>query len=140
MMVDEWRYPLLFGIISLVIGAAIRVQQWVEPSNLVLVPVFVAGTAVGYLFSTQSFESKKGGWRTGLIGGLVLPFFTIEFVQLIPEVAAGSAFRLGIVYILSAIVLTFWIIIHGFVGAVGGLLGDHLANRIEGSSSKTMVE
>lgn len=139
-MVDEWRYPLLFGIASLVVGAAIRIQQWIDPSNLVLVPVFVAGTAVGYIFSTQSFENKREGWRTGLIGGLVLPFFTIEFVQLIPEVAAGSTLRLGILCILFMIVLTFWIIIYGFVGAVGGLLGGHLADRFERSSSKLMAE
>lgn len=126
-LTDEWRYPILVGTVSIPLSV---ILYRLSTGAFVPIVVLIAGFVAGYIFSTRSVGSGQVGWRTGLVGGLVLSVFVPEFFQLRSDVA-GSTFGVVFAYTAVAFVLILGVVIHGVAGAVGGVLGNHLAKKFK---------
>lgn len=70
---------VLLGFASIPVTLALSIGS--GPSSINAAPVFVAGLAVGYYYSTRSMSGPRAAVRTGLIGGLPALWYSVDLVR-----------------------------------------------------------
>ena len=131
----SWTYPIVVGLGSIPFTL---LAQWLSAGTLVLLPVLLAGLLVGYIFAEQRTSSRSVGWRAGLVGGLALLWGGVHFITMIPEHPFSLA-AAGFAFLSSAIVIGLYIVIFGVVGGIGGILGEWMADRVDGLQPLSLV-
>jgi hypothetical protein len=123
----EWRYPLLAGLVS---GVTVALQYWRTPAPAEPVDasaVFLAGLFGGALFHGTG-SSRRVGLRTGLVAGVVtIPGFARTFAAVFG--LSQPAWFTAVQLLFGAVLLTILVGLSGFVGWVGGVLGNWLAAK-----------
>ena len=80
---DEWRIPIAVGLISipfsvLLVGLSI--------DKYLIVPVFLSCFLSGYLFYAEHTSSTRAGFRTGLVGGVFVIWYSLNFATVIFDI------------------------------------------------------
>ncbi|PCR90614.1 DUF5518 domain-containing protein [Natrinema ejinorense] len=124
---EAWRYPIIAGLASIPFTLAL---QTLAADNYILAPVLVAGSFVGYLFRSRPPESRRVGWRTGLVGGLALSWGLAGFSTRVPETARTASTGAFMLVGLAAVGVVY-IVLYGALGALGSIAGAWMGNRID---------
>jgi hypothetical protein len=122
---DAWRYPIAAGLGSVPFTVlCVRVTEL--PSIL---PVFLAGGVVGYVFGGRGVPGRRVGWRTGLVGSVAVLPKSVRFVSTIPDYSWSLPFSL-LAGLLAVLFVGIFVTVFGGFGALGG----HVGGWLDGSS------
>jgi peptidoglycan/LPS O-acetylase OafA/YrhL len=122
---ETWKYPILVGLISIPFTS---ILQWLSIEKYIFIPVLLAGFVIGSKFHKRQLSSRRAGWRTGIIGGLVIIGFSFRFLTVIFDSTQSFVWTLFL-GILLVLITAIYILVFGIIGAIGGIVGGILTER-----------
>lgn len=126
---ETWKYAFICGLASipLTVGLYLRSGTGDEMS---LNMVFFAGLLAGFLAKRRLADGRNVGFRTGVIGGLPVLWFSFDWLRILTEPIDPAWFGVvGVVLIVGLTVISFFFA--GFVGYLGAKAGRWLAVKTD---------
>lgn len=123
---DEWKIPIAVGLISIPFSVLL---VWLSIDKYLIAPVFLSSFLSGYLFYTKHTSSTRAGFRTGLVGGVFVIWYFLEFATVIFDITRSIP-RIVFYIILVGVMSVLGVLLFGVYGAVAGLVGGTVAKQI----------
>jgi len=124
---DEWKIPIAVGLISIPFSVLLVL---LSINNYLIAPVFLSSFLSGYLFYAEHTSSTRAGFRTGLVGGVFVIWYSLNFATVIFDITR-SVSRIVFYIILVGVTSVFGVLLFGIYGAVAGLIGGVVAKRVQ---------
>lgn len=125
--INQWKYGLLGGLVSIPVTSA---SHWQTGSEMSFSAVLLGGPPAGYLAKRKAGTSSGVGVRAGLVGALPV-LWVVYDVSVAASALSGPtwfvASGLGLTVSIVVVIAIFSFGLSAVVGAIGERIGSWLA-------------